>query len=276
MVPWIPIILGFLALYIPSLYDLFTGIWSSDEQMHGPVILSISCWLLYRKWPEVGKIGARSQVASWVFFVFGLLSYALGRSQAILQLEIGSVLPVIIGLILSTHGPAALRKLWFPLFFMMFMIPLPGILVQAVTIPLKTAVSIVAAETLYVFDYPISRTGVILQVGQYQLLVADACAGLHTLFSLEALGLLYMNLKGYVSFRRNIALATLIVPISFVSNVIRVLVLILVTYYMGDAAGQGYLHGFAGMTLFITSLLLIISLDTLLGRLIKDKVSNVA
>jgi exosortase B len=275
LLAWLPVMLGLAVLYVPSLVDLFRGIWSSDEQAHGPVILSISCWLLYRKWPEISTLRSSSQMLGWAVFVFGLMNYAVGRSQAVLQMEIGSVLPVVIGLILITYGPVALRKLWFPLFFMLFMIPLPGAMVQAVTIPLKTAVSVVATEVLYAFDYPISRSGVVLQVGQYQLLVADACAGLHTLFTLEALGLLYMNLKGHVSARRNVALATLIVPISFISNVIRVLVLILVTYYRGDAAGQGYLHGFAGMTLFLSALLLIISLDNVVGRLLKDKAPHV-
>ena len=278
LLTWLPIIIGLAVLYVPSLYDLFRGVWSDDEQAHGPIVLAISCWLIYRKWPEMVKasVNKPAPVAGWLLLSLGLISYIIGRSQAIIQLEIGAVLPVIIGLILLTYGVAALKKMWFPLFFMLFMIPLPGILVQTVTIPLKTAVSIVAEQILYWFDYPISRTGVILQVGQYQMLVADACAGLHTLFTLEALGLLYMNLMGHESFKRNMLLASLIVPISFVSNVIRVLILILITYYFGDAAGQGFLHGFAGMTLFLSALLLIIGLDSLLGKLLTDQVNHAA
>jgi exosortase/archaeosortase family protein len=117
--------------------------------------------------------------------------------------------------------------------------------------------------------YPIARTGVILQIGQYKLLVADACAGLHTLFTLEALGLLYLNIVRHDSLFRNIALAILIVPISFTANVIRVMVLTLITYHYGDEAGQGFLHGFAGMVLFLTALLLIIGVDSLLQLSVK-------
>jgi exosortase/archaeosortase family protein len=95
-------------------------------------------------------------------------------------------------------------------------------------------------------------------------LVADACAGLHTLFTLEAMGLLYLNLVRTASVFRNITLAILIVPISFAANVIRVMVLALITYHLGDAAGQGFLHGFAGMVLFLSALLLIMALDGLL------------
>jgi exosortase/archaeosortase family protein len=66
------------------------------------------------------------------------------------------------------------------------------------------------------------------------------------------------------SFLRNVGLALLIVPISFTANIIRVMTLTLITYHFGDAAGQGFLHGFAGMVLFISALLLIIGVDTLL------------
>jgi exosortase/archaeosortase family protein len=96
------------------------------------------------------------------------------------------------------------------------------------------------------------------------LLVADACAGLHTLLTLEALGLLYLNIVRRDSLFRNVGLALLIVPISFTANVIRVMTLSLITYHFGDAAGQGFLHGFAGMVLFLSALLLIIGFDTAL------------
>jgi exosortase len=129
---------------------------------------------------------------------------------------------------------------------------------------MKMAVSYVAEVILFFVGYPIGRNGVILQIGQYMLLVADACAGLHTLLTLEALGLLYLNLVRRDSAFRNISLAILIIPISFTANVIRVMTLSLITYHFGDAAGQGFLHGFAGMVLFLSALLLIIGFDTIL------------
>ena len=99
---------------------------------------------------------------------------------------------MVAGVVLLFKGTAGLRlSIWFALFFMLFMIPLPGFIVDALTQPMKMAVSWAAENILFAVGYPIARSGVILQIGQYQLLVADACAGLHTLFTLEALGLLY-------------------------------------------------------------------------------------
>jgi len=168
-------------------------------------------------------------------------------------------------LLLLFRGRAGLRMCWFPLFFMIFMIPLPGALVASVTGPLKAIVSTVAESILYNFGYPVARTGVILSVGPYQLLVADACAGLNSMFTLEALGLLYMNLMKYTGAARNLALAILIIPISFAANVIRVMILVLVTYHFGDEAGQGFVHGFAGMVLFMVALVLMLFTDKVLG-----------
>jgi exosortase B len=201
----------------------------------------------------------------------GLLCYVLGRSQDILMLDIGSQIFVIAGILLIMRGMKTLKVMWFPLFFILFMIPLPGFFIDAVTLPMKMAVSYGAENVLFWFGYPISRTGVILQIGQYQLLVANACAGMHTLISLEALGLLYLNLVRHDSLFRNITLAILIIPISFTANVIRVIVLTLVTYYYGDAAGQGFIHGFAGMVLFIVALTLIMSIDSALQFFVKSR-----
>jgi len=264
-------------LWVPTLLRLIGGLWQSDTQAHGPMILAIACWLIYRSFPDVldaclhqspdapcPPISLQARIVGWGFLIFGLVSYVIGRSQTIEFIELGALIWVLAGFVLVYLGPSSLKTLWFPLFFMIFMVPLPGLLVAAVTMPMKIAVSFVAETMMHGLGYPVARTGVILQVGQYQLLVADACAGLHTLFTLEALGLLYLNLLRHESVLRNVSLAVMIIPISFTANVIRVMVLSLITYYFGDAAGQGFLHGFAGMLLFLSALLLIIGVDSLI------------
>lgn len=266
LLPYLPIMVGLALLYLPSLYDLFTGIWAQDEQFHGPIVLAISLWLLQRNWAKMEEASKGEQPSAWgwLFVVVALLLYSLGRSQGIGIFEVGSVIWLLIGLLLLLRGGKALKAQWFALFFMLFMVPLPAQVVDLVTMPMKMAVSYVAENVLYFVGYPIGRNGVVLQIGQYMLLVADACAGLHTLLTLEALGLLYLNLVRRDSLFRNIALAVLIVPISFTANVIRVMALSLITYHFGNEAGQGFLHGFAGMVLFLSALLLIISTDTAL------------
>jgi exosortase B len=266
LLEWLPVVVGFAVLYVPSFYTLFTGIWMTEEQAHGPIILLLSVWLIWRQRERILAVAQfnRAPLFGWLLFVAGLLIYIVGRSQQILAFEIGSFVMLTAAILVLKLGMEALRVAWFPFFFMLFMIPLPSSVVSALTLPMKMAVSYVCEHILFWFGYPIARTGVILQIGQYQLLVADACAGLQTLLTLEALGLFYLNLVRHTSAIRNIGLAILIIPISFTANVMRVVTLTLVTYYFGDAAGQGFLHGFAGMVLFISALVLILSLDSLL------------
>jgi exosortase B len=266
MIPWWVCVLGLLALYVPTVVDLARNIWSTEEQSQGPIVLAICFWLIWRAWGRIDDDSASSPqpVAGWILVAIGLLLYVFGRSQRILSAQTLSVIFVLPGLVLMLRGWKQLAAAAFPLFFLIFLIPLPATMVDAVTQPLKLAVSSVATNVLSAVGYPIARSGVILQIGQYQLLVADACAGLHTLFSLEAMGLLYLNVVRHSSLLRNIALAILIVPISFAANVIRVMVLALITYHLGDEAGQGFLHGFAGLVLFMTALMFIIATDSAL------------
>ncbi len=259
---WWPVLAGLAALFLPTMYSLFTGAWIGEEQAHGPMIFALALWLGWRKWPDVLAGLAAPSWLAWPLLALGLALYLLGRSQQILMFEIGSIIVVLAAVVLAKLGTRALRVLWFPFFFMLFMVPLPSEVVAAVTMPMKMAVSWATEHLLFAVGYPIARSGVILQIGQYQLLVADACAGLQTLLTLEALGLFYLNLMRHPSAFRNISLAILIIPISFSANVIRVITLTLVTYYLGDAAGQGFLHGFAGMVLFLTALVLILAVDS--------------
>jgi exosortase B len=270
---WWPVLLGLAVLFVPTFYDLFTGAWVSEEQGHGPIIFGLALWLIYRRWPDMlaATTPPRAHWSGWPILAVGLMAYILGRSQKILMMEILSIILVMAAVLLVKRGGRAMGVLWFPFFFMIFMVPLPSEFVAAVTMPMKMAVSWATEHILFAFGYPISRSGVILQIGQYQLLVADACAGLQTLLTLEALGLFYLNLMRHPSAFRNIGLALFIIPISFSANVIRVIVLTLITYYYGDAAGQGFLHGFAGMVLFVTALILILSIDSVLQWTIRRR-----
>lgn len=266
---WWPVLIGLAALYLPTYYELATGIWNSEEQAHGPIVLVVALYLIWSKKEILFAVDHPRPVLGWSLLLFGLLLYAVGRSQEILLFEVGSQIPVLLGTLLITLGANAARSFWFALLFLLFMVPLPGFVVDAATGPLKQYVSVIAENVLYAVGYPIARSGVTLTIGPYQLLVADACSGLHSIFSLSAMGLLYLYLVGHKSWLRNGLLIASILPIAFFSNVARVLLLVLITYYLGDEAGQGFLHGLAGILLFVIALLLLFLLDGMLGLFFK-------
>jgi exosortase B len=273
------LVVGFTVMFWPVFTLLAKTVWASDEQGHGPIILAVTAWLV---WLRKGKLLQATALASparasaWWVLAAGLLIYFVGRLQNIILFQMFSLIPLLAGAGAITFGWQVARICAFPLFFLLFAVPLPGPVVDALTSPLKQAVSWVAEQILWRAGYPISRSGVILMVGQYQLLVADACAGLNSMFTLEALGLLYMNVVGHTNKLRNVLLAILIIPMSFTANVIRVMVLVLVTYHFGDEAGQGAVHGAAGMILFLVALMLMLLIDSVLNLVFRGRPGHAA
>ena len=291
-IEWLPVIAGLLLLYAPTFYGLATGIWGDDDYAHGPIILGTILWLMWRKRavllaapaPEATLIesshaipvqpasAAPAPAPGFTLIVVGLLLYFIGRSQDITLFEVSSLAPVLAGVLLAMRGWLALRSLWFPILFVAFMVPLPGFFVDALSGPLKQSVSAIAEQLLFAAGYPIARSGVVLAIGQYQLLVGDACSGLNSMFSLSALGLLFLYLMRRRSWLHNGLILAGILPIAFAANIVRVLVLVLVTYHFGDDAGQGFLHRGAGIVLLVVALIVIFLLDAILARAIKPRI----
>lgn len=262
---WLPVLGGLLVLYVPTFYGLAGSHWQRDDGGHGPVILAVLAWLIWRRREAALFASVPARAVGYSLLVPGLLLYVLGRSQEIPVFEVGALAPMLAGTLLALRGWPALRAIWFPILFAVFLVPLPGTLVDALTTPLKEQVSEIAEQVLYAAGYPVARNGVVLTIGQYQLLVADACSGLQSMFSLVALGLLYMYLTARISPLHNAVMLISIVPIAFGANIVRVLMLMLVTYHFGDAAAQGFLHGATGVLLLMVALICLMALDALLA-----------
>jgi exosortase B len=266
---WLIVLGGFLAMYLPIYWWAVNTIWQTDSQAHGAIILLVVVWLFWQQMPALlATPCAPARPAGWAAFMLGLLLYLVGRTLHISVIELASQIPVILGVLLVLRGWAAVRAAWFPIVFAVFMVPVPGFLVDAITGPLKQWISAITENSLYAVGYPIARSGVMLSIGQYQLLVADACSGLHSMFSLSALGALYMYIAGRASRTHNAVMLLSILPVAFTANLVRVIVLVLITYHFGDAAGQGFLHGAAGIMLLIVALSILMGLDSILARLV--------
>lgn len=261
------LLVGVVTLYTPTVMRLVDQVWSTAEQGHGPLILALCAWMA---WQRRGQLAALPDLPNrWLgggLLALSLAAYVLGHSQGVLGLEAASQIGVLAALLLCFKGLPGLRVMALPLAFMLFTVPLPGILVQTLTMPLKVAVSACAEWVLHLVGYPVGRTGVVLMIGQYQLLVADACAGLNSIFTLEALGFLWMSLRPRSTPARDALLALVILPISFTANVVRVMVLVLVTYHLGDAAGQGFAHDFSGIVLFVAAVLMMVAAEAVIRR----------
>jgi exosortase B len=265
--PWLWVALGAAALYLPSYWHAAHGLWQTDEFGHAPLILGIVAWLFWQSRQAIAAAPSEPRSGSgWLLLALGLALYALGRTAGVSSVEFASQVFVVAAVLLLLKGPQALRVAWFPVFYLIFMVPLPGTVVDALTEPLKHWISIIVVELLHAVGYPIGRSGVMLTVGRYELLVADACSGLNSMFSLAALGALFIHIMGRKSRLHTALLVLAIVPIAFAANIVRVVSLVLITYHFGDAAGQGFLHGAAGIVLMLVALLAFFALDWGLSR----------
>jgi exosortase B len=268
--PWAAVLLGLALLYVPTYMDLAKGLWRDDAYAHGPIIVAVFAWLVWRRRDALlDEAAAPAPLAGAACLAFGLALYLLGRTLSLTVFEVASHIPVIAGALLVLRGREGVRRFAFPLFFLLFLVPLPGFVLDSVTAPLKGMVSASVEALLLALGYPVAREGVVLSVGDHRMLVADACSGLNSIYSLLAMGLLYTHVTGRQSAARTVLVVLGIVPIAVAANILRVLALVLVTYHFGDEAGQGFLHGFAGMLVFVAALAMLIGYDALLRRVLR-------
>ncbi|HEX5377916.1 MAG TPA: exosortase V [Phenylobacterium sp.] len=263
-----PLLLGLAAMTIPTIISLGQQVWSKESGAHGPIILATGLWLVWRKREEIEALAVPGR--PWVVALGVLLSlplYVFGRAYDFMLFEAAGCYGAILTALYAHVGERAMLKSWFPLLYLGFMVPPPGWMMDHITSPLKLFVSKVATEGLQMFGIPIIHQGVTLIVAQYQLLVEDACSGMNSLTGLVAISLFYIYLLRNASWRYSLLLVCLVIPIAVVANIIRIVILVLLTYFFGNAVAQGFLHETAGMVLFATSLLLVFLLDNIFSRI---------
>jgi len=238
---WAPVLVGIVLLYVPVYLDLYRDFWRADRGTHGAVIVAMVAWLLWRSRNELLQMRRpEAPVMGIALFGFGLLLYVLGRANSVHQLQVVSQIPLLLGVAYLLHGAAGLKRTWLPIALLVFIVPIPGSLLDQLLLPLKELVSSVVDTTLHWLGYPIARDGVVLLVGPYRLLIADACSGLNSMVALTGIGLLYVHVAGHSSRALNAALLLSILPIAFLANIIRVMALVLVTYYGGEGSGRAF------------------------------------
>ena len=267
-VQWWPLIAALLVLVIPTLIDLGQQTWSTEAGAHGPIVISTGLWLLFHD--GMAMRNARRS-ANWLLVAIGLFAglavYVFGRAYDFISIEAFGLYFTLLAIAYRLFGYAQLRSHAFPLIYLAFAVPPPGWLIDRITAPLQMFVSYAAAGMLKTLGYPIAREGVTIVVGSYQLLVEDACAGMNSLVGLIAISLFYIYLLHRASWRYALGLMFLIIPVAIAVNILRVTALILITYYFGNAAAQGFLHVTTGVVLFGLAILLIFAFDKLFRRM---------
>ncbi len=275
------LLLGIAVFAIPTMLFVIEEGWSGEEGAHGPIVLVTGLWLLWQRWQTARNfIEPPSMPVVWILLCILIPATVFARITQIVELEGYLMYACLLTVLYSVVGFEAMRRMWFPLFYLAFIFPPPDTVVAAITVPMKMWLSETTVAFLRALGYPIGAEGVRIYIGQYELLVAAACSGINSIISLSAISLFYIYMRHQAEWRYAALLVLLIVPVALLANFFRVLILILLTYHAGEAAAQGFLHNFAGIVMFAIALVAIFAIDEMLKPLFdryvarKDEVAD--
>lgn len=256
--------LGVVALALPTMIEVARDSWSTEQGGHGPLVFATGLWAVWREL-KGRHIETRpgNLALSLALLAFTLGLFVGARITGVIEIEAFAMYGALISATYMLFGPALLRAIWFPLVYLAFTLPPPDTVVAVVTQPIKIAISTWTVSVLRLFGYPIASSGVTIQIGQYQLLVIAACAGLNSIVTLTALCLFYVYLRHRSNPIAFLVIAVAAIPVSVISNFVRVMALVLITFHFGDAAAQGFVHDFAGLLMFAVALLAVFGFDKL-------------
>lgn len=259
-------VLAWMILFAPAYYYFGQTAWTAEENGHMPFIIAICAGTAWARLADGGFERASQQgfIGGLGILCLGLAMYGAGRLGEIDLILSASQTVVGIGAVMALFGPAGVRRLWFPILLSVYLIVIPGWALEEFTAPLKRFVAMGVSDVLFAFGLPVAHSGAVISAGSYELLVADACSGLNSIFALTVVGAIYLYVIKRPSMLANAIMVAMLVPLAIAANFFRVGILVLVTYYLGYDAGQSFLHELAGLVMFAAALGMIFLIDAAL------------
>lgn len=256
VVPWLQITwftVLFCVLFGAVLWTMAYE-WYDDESMsHGFFVPLIAGYIAYE---DRNKILGQPINPSWfglVPVVLGFLLMVIGILGADFFIPRVGLMTSLIGVIWTLGGTWTLRRLWFPLFVLLFMIRIPLFIYSQITFPLQILASTLAEKALTVLGIPVLRDGNVLELASQKLNVVEACSGIRSLMTLSLLSLVYGYWFDEKKWMRWVLLV-LGVPIAILANASRITITGLISEYQKQFA-EGFYHSLEGYVIFLATAL---------------------
>ena len=257
-----------LLIYLPALIDLVQDWVDDSNYSHGFLIPLVSGWLIWKKREEFAKIKYQIDATGLILLIAGMIFFVMGNGAAeYFSLRLSFIM-TLAGVIWYFLGREVIRLIWFELFFLLFMIPIPYVLYYSATFPMQLLASKITAGIMNVIGMGVVRQGNILHIQDYSLEVAEACSGVRSLLSLLALGALYAHMT-QKKFSGKMLLFLSTIPIAVIGNVIRVLITSLIAYLITTDITSEPMHSLLGMIVFVIAFILLFILSAILKQVIK-------
>ena len=250
-----------------SVFQSIVYDWSHDEDFsHGFLIPFISLFLAWQRLQELANLHAAPRNFGILVIIIGLFFLMVGNLAAEYFTQRISLIIVLGGIILFLLGQRHLKLLSFPLIYLLFMIPIPSILMLKITFPMQMLAAKAATFSLLLLDIPVLREGTIIHLAQNSLEVERACSGIRSLISLLALGTILAYFVNRSNWQRALVIFSCL-PIAIFINAFRVSMTGILAHYYGMEAAEGFFHGFSGAVLYFAGLILVAVLAVFLSKL---------
>ena len=186
----------------------------------------------------------------WLFLIPGIVVHLISALWRIYFTSGFSLIFVLAGMALLFFGRAFLRQILFPLLFLLFMIPLPLVVIANISFKLKIFAAAIATFMINKLGIPAIREGSIIKTMHSYLVVEDPCSGIRSLIALIALGALMTYLSN-LSWVKKIILFSSAIPIAVGTNIIRIVALTMVSEIYGTKYAMGFFHDAMGILVFV-------------------------
>jgi len=255
----IPLVI--LLFYLPVLSALFDTWLVNPFYTHGSLVFLVSIFLVYRQRKSLKKSDNDFLFGS-VFLALGLAVYGLGFMYKSLTLSGLSMIIVLSGYVIAFYGKDSFKRIWFPIFFLIFAIPMPY--TDDVVIGMQSVTASSSASLLRFIGVPAVNVGSQISIPSVLFEIGEPCSGMRTLLALLALSALYAYLCNNAPWKK-VLLFVLAFPLALVANILRVALIVALAHWFGEDIAMRFFHDFSSAFVLLLSMAFIFIAARCLG-----------
>ena len=249
--PWLAVAAAGLAAFYGQALLVLGASWQRPEYSYGPLVPVITGLMILRELhrrPPLFDAGSRAPGVA--LLVMGLLVGLLGNIARVADIGTYGFILALGGFILIAAGTREGLRFWPGWVHLVFMLPLPQFLYLHASTGLQSLSSKIGVALIDAMGIPVFLDGNIIDLGTYQLQVAEACSGLNYLFPMLSFGWLVALLYMGPNWHRAVIFLSAI-PVTILMNAFRIGVIGILVNRYGIAQAEGFIHVFEGWVVFM-------------------------
>ncbi len=262
-----------IGIYYSTFFWLLTKDWVREDYSYGWLIPLVVLYILWDNRQRLQNIRGRASWVGVLILFMGLGLYFMGELSGEFFILYFSFWVIVLGLCWMHLGWKKLKSILFALIIMLAMFPLPHFINNKLTFQLKLVSSQLGVYLMRLYGMSAYREGNVIDLGFTQLQVVDACSGLRYFFPLIIVGLLLAYFYK-ASFWKRAIIVLSTVPLSIVSNSIRIALTGILYELWGAKVAEGFFHGFSGWFLFMFTLAVLLAEMKLLSLIWKESTAG--